>query len=59
MNQPDFTKCPNWGKGGQYVVVDGKRVRLRQAPEAPAAEPPAEDEAVSADQPAAKPKKGR
>ncbi len=22
----DFTKDPHWGKGGRYIVVDGKRV---------------------------------
>ena len=27
MSEPDFTSCPNWGKGGRYVVdpVTGQR----------------------------------
>lgn len=32
---PDFTGDEHWGRGGQYVVVDGKRVPAPEpAPEA-------------------------
>lgn len=28
----DFTGDEHWGKGGQYVVIDGKRVPADQVP---------------------------
>lgn len=36
---PDFAGDEHWGKGGQYVVVDGKRVPASAIPPEPAAEP--------------------
>ncbi len=34
----EFTDCPNWGKGGRYIVgADGKRVRQGASSAAPAA----------------------
>jgi hypothetical protein len=30
---PDFTGDEHWGRGGQYVVVDGKRVPAPPEPE--------------------------
>jgi hypothetical protein len=35
----DFTQCPNWGQGGQYVVDPGtgQRVLQGQPPAAPGA----------------------
>lgn len=56
---PDFTDCPNWGKGGKYVVdpETGARVPVvEQETPAPAEtdQPVAEEQT---DQP--KPKKGK
>ena len=32
---PDFTSCPDWGKGGRYLYdpATGKRTRIEEAPE--------------------------
>lgn len=41
---PNVTADPHWGKGGRYVVIDGKRVPAAAVPvsqPAPAAEVPA------------------
>lgn len=40
---PDFTGDEHWGRGGQYVVIDGKRVPADQVPAQPD-EPPAPTE---------------
>lgn len=55
----DFTDCPNWGKGGKYVVdpETGRRAPVVEQPPAAPAEtdkPVAEEQT---DQP--KPKKGK
>jgi hypothetical protein len=36
---PDFTGDEHWGRGGQYVVVDGKRVPAPPVPDVPADAP--------------------
>jgi len=33
---PDFVGDEHWGRGGQYVVVDGKRVPAPPEPDTPA-----------------------
>jgi hypothetical protein len=45
---PDFTGDEHWGRGGQYVVVDGKRVPAPPEPETPSApaDAPAEQSPV-------------
>lgn len=33
---PDYTACPYWGQGGRFTVIDGKRVPVMDAVDAPA-----------------------